>query len=124
MARIGRELGRGSEGVVYENLDEPGWVVKDVHKGGTSPLQAQNEVQNLETARAIRPNNVVKAQTPADLRQGFLIKEKVLPTDVPPDMAQRAQVLRDFLPRIPDADGNLMWGTTVSNPTPRWLLVE
>src|SRR5262249_47727889 len=124
MPRTGKELGRGAKGVVYENLDQPGWVVKEFHKGGTSPLQARNGFQNLEKARAIRPDNVVKAQAPADPRQGFLVKEKVLPTTTPPDMAQRVQVLRDFLPQIPDADGNLMWGTTASNATPRWLLVE
>ena len=74
MPRIGRELGRGAEGVVYENLDQPGWVVKEFHKGGTSPLQAGNEFRNLEKARAIRPDNVVKAQPPVDPAQGFLVK--------------------------------------------------
>jgi hypothetical protein len=66
MPRIGQELGRGAEGVVYENLDRPGWVVKEFHKGGTSPLQARNEFQNLERARAIpgRTDNVVEAQAP------------------------------------------------------------
>jgi hypothetical protein len=98
-------------------------VVKEFHKGGTSPLQARNEFQNLENARAIRPDNVVKAQAPADPRQGFLAKEKVLPTDVPQDLAQRNQVLRDFQ-NIRDADSNLMWGTTEGNTTPRWLLIE
>src|SRR5690349_5919238 len=29
MPRIGQEIGRGAESVVYENLDQPGWVVKD-----------------------------------------------------------------------------------------------
>ncbi len=124
MPRIGQELGRGAEGVVYENLDQPGWVVKEFHPGGTSPVQAGNEFQNLERARAIRPDNVVKAQAPADPRQGFLVKEQVLPPDMPPDLAQRTQVLRDFLPQIPDADGNLMWGVTADNSTPRWLLIE
>jgi RIO-like serine/threonine protein kinase len=124
MPRIGQELGRGSEGVVYENLDQPGWVVKEFHRGGTSPFQAGNEFQNLEIARAIRPDNVVKAQAPADPQQGFLVKERVLPTDVPEDLAQKAQVLQEFLPQIQDAGGNLIWGTTVDNPTPRWILIE
>ena len=124
MPRIGQELGRGAEGVVYEDLDQPGWVVKEFHPGGTSPLQAGNEFQNLERARAVRPDNVVKAQAPADPRQGFLVKERVLPTDVQEDLAQKARVLQDFLPQVPDAGGNLMWGTTVDNSTPRWLLIE
>jgi hypothetical protein len=67
---------------------------------------------------------VVKAQAPADPRQGFLVKEKVLPTNAPPDAAQKAAVLQDFLPQIPDAGGNLMWGVTADNPTPRWILIE
>jgi hypothetical protein len=126
MPRIGQELGRGTEGVVYENLDRSGWVVKQFHKGGTSPLQARNELQNLAKARAIpgRADNVVKAQALADPRQGFLVKEQVLPTNTPPDAVQKAAVLQDFLPRIPDAGSNLMWGTTADNPTPRWILIE
>jgi hypothetical protein len=126
MPRLGRELGRGAEGVVYENLDQPDWVVKEFHKGGTSPLQAGNEFQNLERARAIpgRADNVVNVQALADPRQGFLVKEEVLPTNVPEDSAEKIKVLQDFVPQSPDAGGNLMWGTTASNSTPRWILIE
>ncbi|SRR5579885_422987 len=106
--RIGREIARGAEGIVYENLDQPDWVVKVFHPGRTSPLQAGNEFANLEKARAIRPDNVVKAQVPIDPRQGWIVKEKVLPTDVPEDVVQRNEVLRD-LQVIPDVDGNLRW---------------
>ena len=120
---IGRELGRGAEGVVYDNLDDPRMVVKEFHPGGTSPLQARNEFQNLEKARAIRPDNVVKAQAPADPRQGWLVKERVLRSDVPEDWAQRVQLFQD-LQNIPDARNNLLWGTTADNPTPRWILIE
>ncbi len=123
MPRVGRELGRGAEGVVYENLDQPGWVVKEFHKGVTSPRQAENEFQNLENARALRPDNVVRAQAPADPRQGFLVKEEVLRTDVPEDMTQKAQLLHD-LQSIHDVGSNLRWGTTAANPTPRWILIE
>ena len=120
---IGREIGRGAEGVVYDNLDDPSMVVKVFHQGGTSPLQARNEFQNLEKARTIRPDHVSKAQAPADPRQGWLVKEKVFRTDVPEDWAQRVQVLHD-LQNIPDARNNLLWGTTAVNPTPRWILIE
>src|SRR5262249_6666856 len=88
------------------------------------PSKPETEFQNLEKARAIRPDNVVQAQAPADPQQGWLVKEQVLPTTTPPDMAQRAQVRQDFLSQIPDSGGNLMWGTTAGNPTPRWLLIE
>lgn len=121
--RIGREIARGAEGVVCENLDDPDWVAKVFHPGGTSPLQAANEFANLEKARAIRPDNVVKAQAPIDPRQGWIVKEKVLPTDVPEDVVQRNEVLQDFQV-IPDVDGNLRWGITTDNPTPRWILIE
>jgi hypothetical protein len=123
MPRIGRELGRGAEGVVYENLDQPGWVVKVFHKGGTSPTQAGNEFQNLETARAIRPDNAVKAQAPADPRQGWIVKERVIPSDTLEDRTQEFQLLQDFQ-QIPDVSGNLRWGTTTGNPAPRWILIE
>lgn len=122
--RIGREIARGAEGVVYENLDQPGWVIKVFHPGGTSPLQAGNEFADLQKARAIRPDNVVRGQAPTDPRQGWLVKEEVYPSNTPPDNAQRMRVLQDFLSQIRDADGNLMWGVTASNPTPRWLLIE
>ena len=121
--RLGQELGRGAEGVVYENPDQPGWVVKEFKPGTVSPVQAQNEFDNLERARAIRPDNVVKAQPPAGPRQGWLAKEQVLPTNVPEDLAQRAQVERDFK-SIQDVQGNLMWGATADNPIPRWILIE
>ncbi len=85
---------------------------------------AANEFANLERARAIRPDNVVKAQPPAHPRQGWLVKQKVLETDVPEDLTQRITVLQDFLNQIADVDGNLFWGTTADNPMPRWLLVE
>lgn len=120
---IGQELGRGAEGVVYENLDDPTMVVKEFHVGGTSPFQAQNEFDNLEKARAIRPDNVVQALPPADPQQGWLVKERVFESITPKDMARRAEVLRDFR-NIHDAPGNLMWGITASNPTPRWILLE
>jgi hypothetical protein len=123
MPRIGRELGRGAEGVVYVNLDQPGWVVKEFHKGGTSPFQAGNEFQNLEKARAIRPDNVVKAQPPADPQQGWIVKEEVIPSDTPQDIIQKAQLFQDFQ-HISDVRSNLMWGTTADNPRPRWILLE
>jgi hypothetical protein len=124
MPRIGREIGRGTEGVVYENLDQPGWVVKKFNQGGTSPFQARNEFQNLEKARAIRPDNVVKILAPTDSRQGFLVKEQVLSVDVPPDFVEKVNVLQDFLPKVSDVGGNLIWGMTVDDPTPRWILIE
>lgn len=37
MPRIGREIGRGAEGIVYENLDQPGWVVKEYYKAVYPP---------------------------------------------------------------------------------------
>jgi hypothetical protein len=128
MPRIGPELGRGAEGVVYENLDQPGCVVKEFHKGRTSPMQALNEFQNLEKARAIPglADNVVKAQAPADPRQGFLIKEKVTadkPT--PADLVAGQQIEQDFVNGgVQEVGGILMFGHTVDNPTPRWLLIE
>ncbi len=121
--RIGGEIGRGAEGVVYDNLDEPDWVVKEYHKAITSPFQARNEFQNLARARAIRPDNVVIARAPADPRQGWIVKEKVMPSNAPSDLVQKAEVRRDFS-FLHDVDGNLVWGTTARNPTPRWILIE
>jgi hypothetical protein len=121
--RIGSEISRGAEGIVYENLDQPDWVVKVFHPGRTSPLQAGNEFANLEKARAIRPDHVVKAQAPTDPRQGWLVKERVYPSGTPKDYVQLFDVLQDFQ-SIHDVLYNLMWGTTADNPTPRWILLE
>jgi hypothetical protein len=121
--KLGAELGRGSEGVIYENLDQPGWVVKEFHQGSTSPLQARNEFENLEKARSIHPDNVVNAQPPAGARQGFIVKEKVTESPTPPDFSQKAKLNRDF-ENVNDAGGNMVWGTTPGNSTPRWILIE
>jgi hypothetical protein len=123
LPRLGQRLGEGKEGIVYENLDQPGTVVKVFKRGQTSPLQARNEFVNLENARQIRPDNVVNAQAPLNPRQGFLVKEQVMPSLTPPDMVQFGDLLVDFQ-NIQDAAGNLMWGTTPGNLTPRWLLLE
>jgi hypothetical protein len=77
----------------------------------------------LEKARAIRPDNVVLARAPVDPRQGWIEKEKVTGSRTPVDLVQRDD-LRQALHGIPDVDGNLIWGTTASNSTPRWILVE
>jgi hypothetical protein len=79
--------------------------------------------RNPEKARAIRPDNVIKAQPPADPRQGWIVKEEVTPSDTPKDRAQRTKLLQN-LQGIPDVQGNLMWGTTADNPIPRWILIE
>jgi hypothetical protein len=123
--RIGREIGRGAEGIVYENLDQPSWVVKEFHKHGTSPLQAQNEFHNLQRARAVRTDNVVKAQTPADPRQGWIVKELVVREAPPVDRSELVSILQDFINAgVHDASGNLIFGHTADNPTPRWILIE
>jgi RHS repeat-associated protein len=127
MPQIGKEIGRGAEGVVYENLDQPGMVVKEFHKSGTSPLQARNEFQNLETARAVsgRADNVVKAQAPADPRQGWIVKEHVIRDTPPTDLTERTRILQDFdNAGVQDARGNLIFGHTADNATPRWILIE
>jgi hypothetical protein len=125
MPRTGQEIGRGAAGVIYENLDQPGTVVKEFHKGGTSPLQAPNEFQNLEKARAIHPDNVVKAQAPADPRQGWIVKEQVIRDTPPADPTELIRLVQDFdNAGVLDAGGNMVFGHTADNPTPRWILVE
>jgi hypothetical protein len=112
--------------VIYENLDQPGWVVKEFHKGRMSPLQARNEFQNLEKGRAIHADNVVKAQAPANPRQGWIVKEQVVPdTPMQADYAALPQLEQDFINGgVQDVGGNIMFGHTVDNFTPRWILIE
>jgi hypothetical protein len=101
-------------------------VVKEFHQGATSPFQARNEFANLAKARAILPDNVVKAQIPADPRQGWIVKEQVIrdiPT--PADQVAGQQIEQIFVNSgVQDAGSNLLFGHTADNPTPRWILLE
>jgi hypothetical protein len=126
MPRIGAELDRGAEGIVYENLDQPGWVVTALHRGGTSPFQARNEFENLEKARAIRPDNVIQAQAPADPQQGWLVQERVIrdkptPADLADGMKVENALINDG---VQEVAGDLIFGHPTTNPTPRWRLIE
>jgi hypothetical protein len=49
MPQIGQELGRGAEGVVYENLDQPGWVVKEFHQGAAPRSRPETSFKNWRT---------------------------------------------------------------------------
>jgi hypothetical protein len=57
MPRIGRELGRGAEGVVYENLDQPGSVLPDYLKASADHFHGcwseAGTFDNLEQAFAL-----------------------------------------------------------------------
>ena len=122
MPRLGPYLNEGSKGAVYENAEKPGWVVKKFFQGRGSPLQARNQYNNLQAARRISPDNVVEAEAPLNPRQGWLVKQQVFESDTPPDMAQYAQIVNDL--QVQDAGRNLMWGYTLDNPSPRWILIE
>jgi hypothetical protein len=97
--RLGGVIGQGGEGVVYENLDEPGWVVKVFTRGG-HPLAARNQLDNLARARAIRPDNVVDARPllhPANPRgQNWVVEEEVTRSSTPEDANELAQLWQDF----------------------------
>jgi len=74
----------------------------------------------------IRPDNVVKAQAPADPRQGWIVKELVI-ADAPTTADGAAGKLfeQDFINGgVQDVGGNLMFGHTADDPAPRWILIE
>jgi hypothetical protein len=100
--------------------------VKEFHAGGTSPFQAGNELANLEKARLIHPDHVVKAQALVDPRQGWIVKEKViLNAPTPADLGAGKQIEQDLADGgIQDIGGNVVFGHTADNPTPRWILLE
>ena len=123
--QIGKEIGRGAEGIVYENLDKPGTMVKEFHKLGTAPFQARNEFDNLAKGRVVHPDNVVIAQAPADPQQGWIVKEQVIRETPPVDLTERTRILQDFdNAGVQDARGNLIFGHTADNTNPRWILIE
>jgi hypothetical protein len=98
-----------------------------VFNQGGNPLAARNQLDNLARARAIQPDNVVQARPlldPANPRsQNWLVEEEVLQTNIPQDLLEWWRLLQVFQ-NFPDAGGNLQWGTTGGNSTPRWLLIE
>jgi hypothetical protein len=85
-----------------------------------------SEQKACESSGAIRPDNVVKAKPPADPRQGFLVKERVIPDNpTAADQAALRQIEQDHINGgVQDAGGNLVFGHSADNPTPRWILIE
>jgi len=111
------------DGKVFEVQGNPNQVIKQF----TMPKQVQNELDNLARgvkAEGFGPDNVVKVLQRGD---GYLVKERI--TRV---VANDAQLLEGtkFLKALDKAgvndhrSRNVMFGTTESNATPRWILIE
>jgi RHS repeat-associated protein len=135
--RLGTRIGGGGEGVVYSNLDEPGWVVK-VFNQNTNPLAPRNQLQNLATGRQVSPQNVVQARPlidPTNPRtQNWIVTQEVIPVsgELPASVVAEGRQLattfanggvRDVVtPSGPP--NNMVYGHTASDSTPRWYLIE
>lgn len=114
---------------MFDLPDHPGWVLKEF-KSGTVGTQASNEANNLEALRKVfGDNHVVKSITPPRrFNPGdpiTLLKEKVTKA-ANPDYEARKRIIQTLRERgmRDDVGGNLMWGTTASNSTPRWIWIE
>jgi hypothetical protein len=68
---------------------------------------------------------VVKAQVPADPQQGWIVKEQVIRDTPSADPTELIRIVQDFdNAGVQDPGGNMVFGHTADNPTPRWILVE
>lgn len=107
----------------------PSWVLKEFNPG-TVATQASNEAKHLAELRAIfGDRHVVKVvEPPRRFAPGdpvVLLKERVIPA-AGEDRAARAAIVDRLrqLGRTDDVGNNLMWGSTASDATPRWIWIE
>ena len=91
------------------------------HRGAVNP--ALSEFQNLEKARSILPDNVVSATRPLVDSQKWLVRQRVFKVDpTRAQLADAAEIARRLSNGgVKDVPGNLLFGYTHSNATPRWI---
>jgi hypothetical protein len=133
------ELGRGADGIVVEVLDHPELVLKDMNhpfKLGRNRIRLELRVLGavVDTTKGLGATRVFNHGTDEHERS-WLVRERVF--DVLPrgSQAERDALLKIILKIHPSADvsipmlldptfDNVRWGYTLSNPEPRWILID
>jgi hypothetical protein len=133
------ELGRGADGIVVEVLDHPELVLKDmIHpfKLGRNRIRLELRVLGavVEATKGLGATRVFNHGTD-DHEHSWLVRERVF--DVVPrgDQPTRNALVELILHIYPGADvsipmlldptfDNVRWGYTLSNPEPRWILID
>lgn len=133
------EIGRGADGIVFEVLDHPELVVKDMNhpfKLGRNRIALELRVlQAVIDATAGHGATRVFNRGTDDHERSWLVRERVF--DVLPRGTQAdRQKLIDLIFKIhPNADvsilmlpdptfDNVRWGYTQADPEPRWILID
>ncbi len=133
------ELGRGADGIVFEVLDHPELVVKDMNhpfKLGRNRVVLELRILHavIEATAGAGATRVFNHGTDSQERS-WLVRERVF--DVFPRGSQAARrTLIDLILKIhPNADvsilmlpdptfDNVRWGYTEVNREPRWILID
>jgi hypothetical protein len=133
------ELGRGADGIVVEVLDHPELVLKDMNhpfKLGRNRIRLELRVLGavVEATKGLGATRVFNHGTDAQERS-WLVRERVFDVQPRGDQAARKALVEIILKIYPGADvslpmlldptfDNVRWGYTLSNPEPRWILID
>ncbi len=133
------ELGRGADGVVLEVAGHPELVVKEMNhpfKLGRNRVALELRVLHavLDATKGRGATRVFNRGT--DAREcSWLVRERVFDVEPRGTQADRAALVAIILQIHPTADVNLLmlldptfdnvrWGTTATDPEPRWILID
>jgi|SRR5262245_29017635 len=133
------ELGRGADGVVWELLDHPELVLKEMNhpfKLGRNRIALEFRVLQavLEATNGLGATRVFNRGT--DAREcSWLVRERVFDVEPRGAQAARSELIAIILQIYPSSDVNLLmlpdptfdnvrWGYTQANPEPRWILID
>src|SRR5262249_37482437 len=133
------ELGRGADGVVFEVLDHPELVIKDMnHAFRLGRNRVALELRVLHAVLAAtngRGATQIFNHGTDERERSWIVRERVF--DVEPRGKQEARdALLEIIFRIhPNADvnrsmlpnprfDNVRWGHTAADEEPRWILID
>ncbi len=133
------ELGRGADGVVWEVLNHPELVFKEMNhpfKLGRNRIALEFRILHavLEATNGRGATRVFNRGT--DEREcSWLVRERVFDVEPRGTQADRAALVAIILRIHPTADVNLLmlidpafdnvrWGYTAADSEPRWILID
>jgi hypothetical protein len=133
------ELGRGADGIVVEVLDHPEMAIKDMNhpfRLGQNRVALERRVLQavLEATKDSGATRVFNHGTD-DRECSWLVRERVFDVHPRGRQAARTALVEIILRIYPNADvsrlmlpdpavDNVRWGYTLSNPEPRWILID
>jgi hypothetical protein len=133
------ELGRGADGIVWEVLDHPELVVKEMNH--PFKLGRNRVALELRVLHAVFDATAGRGATRVfnrgtDAREcSWLVRERVFDVEPRGMQADRSALIAIILQIHPTADVNLLmlrdptfdnvrWGYTAADREPRWILID